>query len=155
MDLNIHAFKHIYKIKLRFSDFDIMGHVNNTRHMVFVEDARIDYLEKISGLSLNDAALSAIIARVEMDYLVPVFPGAEIQILTRCKTIGTKSFTLEHLTQFYPKNKPENAQIATKSKSVIVSYDYKKAIAVPNSPVLIKAINKWENSKNLTFTGTN
>ena len=68
MDANIELtdFSHVLTIPTRWSDLDMLGHVNNTRFFTFDEDARLSYFEPLMRMDWQvhvygstDAELSA------------------------------------------------------------------------------------------------
>ena len=138
----LNKFTNNYKVQVRFSDFDIMRHVNNTRHLVFIEDARINYLENIFGIEMKNMlniAVLAIVAHIDIDYISPICIGDEVEVFTRCVRIGNKSITLESLT-VKKDAKTKKREIATRSSTVLASYDYENATAVENSSEIVNAI---------------
>lgn len=141
----LEEYKHCYKVKVRFSDFDMMKHVNNTRHLVFVEDARVNYLEEVTKRKLYEVAVNAIVARVEIDYIKPIELGYGVEVYTKCERIGNKSFTLSSITVCYPDKSPSKKQIAAKAKTVIVSFDYNTNKTIQNPLELVEALNSFEN----------
>jgi len=140
----LELFRHRYEVQIRFADFDILGHINNTKHLVFVENARIDYMETVAGSRLHDKEIKAIIAHVDIDYLKPIFPGQIVNILTRCSRIGNKSYQLESITVTGDINSPESLSVVAKSNTVIVSYDYKAEQAFPLPTEDVERLMKYE-----------
>jgi acyl-CoA thioester hydrolase len=137
-------FTHQYEIQLRFTDFDIMGHINNTKHLVFVESARIDYMETIHGHKLHEKEIMSIVAHVDIDYLKPIFPGQQVTIFTRCCRIGNKSYQLESLSVVGDLKDKESLSIVAKANAVIVSYDYKSETTFPLPTELIGYLTAYE-----------
>ena len=101
--------------RVRFSDCDPMGHANNAVYSSYLEEARIGMLGDLGDF---------ILARVEIDFRAPLRAGAEIEILSRCTRVGTKSFELEHEIR-------EGEDVVAAGKSVLVAYDYAREESVP------------------------
>jgi len=101
--------------RVRFSDCDPMGHANNAVYSSYLEEARIGVLGDL---------VDFILARVEIDFRVPLRAGAEIEVRSRCTRIGTKSFELEHEIR-------EGEDVVAAGKSVLVAYDYGREATVP------------------------
>jgi acyl-CoA thioester hydrolase len=93
---------------VRWADVDAMGHVNNAVFSTYIEQARI---EALGGLE------SFILARVEIDFRDQMRVGEQVEVLTKCSRIGTKSLDLEHEVW-------ANGRLAAEAKSVLVGYDY-------------------------------
>lgn len=135
-------YRHSYQVKLRFSDYDIMQHVNNTRFLTFIEDARISYLEQVLKRQLDERMYGAIVAHLDIDYLHPIVPGDTVEVVTRTTRIGNKSIALESLII---KRTPQgNTRQAARCTTVIVSYNYQTGQTVPNQQELVDAILAYE-----------
>ncbi|PIE86021.1 MAG: hypothetical protein CSA05_02415 [Bacteroidia bacterium] len=133
MEENQQKYSHSIKIQKRFTDFDRMHHVNNSKQLTFFETARIDYFLDVLKSDADEYLYQAIIARNEIDYLKPISIDAEIKIFTRCAKIGNKSITLEAVCLISTPNKPDFFETASKCVTVVVAYDYEneKTIYVP------------------------
>jgi acyl-CoA thioester hydrolase len=127
-------FKHKIKINVRFSDLDVMRHVNNAAYLSYLEEARIAYFNDVLNMPKNSLNFGAIIARIEIDYLQPIVLGDELEVLTRVSKIGNKSSDVEHLIII--KREKESIHAAA-ALTKLVSYDYKKQQSVP-IPVNVK-----------------
>jgi len=112
-------FKHIKKVSIRYDDLDTFSHVNNKAYLAYLEEARVDYHKKLfewkGALEFN-----AFVARIEINYILPVFYGEELSLYTRASNIGNKSFELE--TFFIVQKKEELVKIAD-AKVVLVAID--------------------------------
>ncbi len=133
-------YHHKFKINIRFSDLDAMQHVNNAKYLTYLEEARIDYLNKLH-LDKTGSNYTVIVARIEIDYLLPLLLGDEVEILTRCSNIGNKSLTFEHLII---KNINGKSTAACKAVTKLVSFDSSegKSVSVPEQVRM--AIKKME-----------
>ncbi len=80
-----------YCPEVRWSDQDLLGHVNNARIITLIEDGRIKWLHKMR-IRLTGGGL--LVARQEIDYLRPVMYGPELKLTVSVARIGTSSFTV-------------------------------------------------------------
>ena len=115
------------KIQIRFSDIDVMGHVNNAIYLNYFEQARMEFFSQFISKGWDWHKYGLLLAKNEIEYLFPVALNDDIYIDTKCIKIGNKSFDLE-----YSLFKGE--KLCCKGKSVLVCYDYndKKTINIPN-----------------------
>jgi acyl-CoA thioester hydrolase len=118
-DARVSAFPFRWRERVRFSDCDSMGHVNNAVYSTYLEQARIGVL---GGLS------EFILARVEIDFRAELRAGEEVEILSRCGRIGSKSFDLEHELH-------ADGRLVAEARSVLVAYDYEsgRSVEVPEA----------------------
>lgn len=90
--------RHKHETQLRWSDADMLGHLNHARLLGLVEDARMAILAEAPGgdVSGGPSARGVILARLEVDYLAQVRyrVGEMLQVDTWVARMGTKSLTL-------------------------------------------------------------
>jgi acyl-CoA thioester hydrolase len=110
----------VYSAQVRWSDADVMGHVNHARYLSFFEDARMTLLASSpSGLAGATGDRGYIAARVAVDYQSPAtfYPGVMLRVETRISAIGTTSWTFDQ--QLYD----GDVKIA-RCECVLVAYSY-------------------------------
>jgi acyl-CoA thioester hydrolase len=114
------------KIQIRFSDIDVMGHVNNATYLSYFEYTRMYYFEKLLGLEWNWDEHGILLVRNEVEYLKPIFLNDQPIIEMYIGQIGNKSFT------FHYEVRVKNT-IYTKALSKLVCYNskMKKTIIIP------------------------
>jgi acyl-CoA thioester hydrolase len=78
--------------KIRFGDLDPLGHVNNAAYSTFSESGRVAFVEALGWPALGEATMW-VLARLTIDFRVPLrFPG-RVEIGTRPLRIGRSSVT--------------------------------------------------------------
>lgn len=87
-------FTHSCNLQIRFSDVDVLGHVNNTVYMTFYDTGKAHFFSDILGRRIDWKHVECVIANVDCAFLAPIFFGEDIEVLTRCESIGEKSFRL-------------------------------------------------------------
>ena len=118
----IKKFKHKTKIVVRFSDLDAMQHVNNATYLSYLEEARIDYFNKLFNRRKENLDFEAVVGRIEINYIYPIVLGDKVEVFTRVSKIGNKSVDVEHIIAVKKGN--ELIKSAT-SLTKLVYYDYK------------------------------
>lgn len=105
-------------IQIRFSDIDLMGHVNNAVYLNYFESARMQCL--VSVLGKWDWYGNGIILKTnEIEYLAPVFLEDKAKVTVSLEQLGQKSFTLGYALHV-------EGEVKTKGRSVLVSYNFKE-----------------------------
>ena len=122
-------FKHIKKIMIRYDDLDTFNHVNNKAYLSYLEEARVDYHKQLFDWK-DVLEFNAFVARIEINYILPVFYGDELSLYTRASNIGNKSFELE---TYFMVQKEESIVKVADAKVVLVAIDPKtgKTRAIP------------------------
>lgn len=81
-----------YCPEVRWSDQDLLGHVNNARMITLIEEARIKWLHEMKSVKITGGGL--LVARQSIDYLLPVMYGPELKLTISMSKIGNSSFTV-------------------------------------------------------------
>lgn len=86
------------EVKVRFSETDMYGHLNNTVPFVYFEQARIEYLKSL-GVFDSDKSKTCIlvVADLQCDFLKQVFFDEKIRIRVKTASVGTSSMDLHYL----------------------------------------------------------
>lgn len=111
------------KVNIRFSDLDLFGHVNNAVYLTYFEEARVAYFNEVVGYDYDWSTEGVILARVEIDFVIPVHFKDEVFIRTKCCRMGNKSFDLAYEMFIVIEEKEIMLSSAT---SVMVMYNYKE-----------------------------
>lgn len=119
-------FRHQISLRVRFADVDMMGHVNNARYITYLEEARLAYAREVLAMGRDSRQVGMILARTEIDYLLPMHEGDLVQVWTRCTRLGHKSFDLGYLLLL-----ESSQQAAASALTTMVAYDYAAAQSMP------------------------
>ena len=90
--------RHNGKIHVRWDDLDAFGHVNNASYLTFIQEVRADmtWYSRIAK-GLKPMFKEMVVARAEVDYLVPIMEGGfELEVEIWVSKIGTSSFVLQY-----------------------------------------------------------
>lgn len=114
------------KIQVRFSDLDVMGHVNNSVYLSYFEYARVYYFGILLGKEWDWNSSGVLLVKNEVEYLIPILLNDTPEITIGLENIGTKSFCLNYEIRV-------NGKLTTTGKSTLVSFDVKahKSIEIP------------------------
>jgi len=115
------AFNFYIPIQVRYGDLDPQWHVNNSRFLTYMEQARLEYLQHLGffdGKSFLDLRL--IIADVHVAYKAPIELGQRVRVGTRTAKIGTKSITFEYVIE-----DEESGQVCATGEVVGVCYNFR------------------------------
>jgi acyl-CoA thioester hydrolase len=112
-------------VRVRFCETDMSGHVNNTYHLVYFEQGRTDYLEKINLYEFNLAVMTADIC---CHYLSEAFYMDVLQVGVRISRMGNSSLDME----YYLFCEERNTLVSTgKGTIVVVDRETKKSTPIP------------------------
>ncbi|HJW73399.1 MAG TPA: thioesterase family protein [Geothrix sp.] len=122
-----------HPIEVRFRDLDAMGHVNNAVVVSFMEQARVYWWHLFLGNRpfKEDGFL---IARVEVDYRMPILLTDKVCVELTCTKVGNTSFDLA-----YRLTKGPGGNVFAEGKTIQVMLDFATHRPKPLSP----AIRAW------------
>lgn len=104
-------------IQVRFSDTDLLGHVNNSSYNQFFDIGRLECLTKTFG-DLNDwKERTLVVVHIETDYLKPVFLENKISVTTEITHVGNRSIKMHQQIV------DDKGEVKVESKSVMSAFD--------------------------------
>jgi acyl-CoA thioester hydrolase len=108
--------RHVYDCHVRFSDVDVYGHVNNVKYFEYYQEARLAFLTTL-GRSLESADLGLVVARLDVDYKVPILFRPEPYAVTSwVGRVGTSSFDIDAEIR-------DGDRLLSRSHAVLVAFD--------------------------------
>ena len=115
------------RLRVRFRDVDVIGHVNNAVYFTYMEQARTEYWMHLFNLH-ELSELTFIVAHAECDYKIPARFLDELEVSIRTTSVGNTSFVWD-----YEIRKVDTRDLMAKGKTIQVYYDYaqRKSISVP------------------------
>jgi acyl-CoA thioester hydrolase len=119
-------FKHIYPMNVRWSDQDILGHVNNVQLIRYLECGRVAYCNEVMGLDfIPQTNAGWILADLQCTFHSQSrFPG-RITVATRFIKMGNSSAHLD--AAIY---QDTNDRAVVTSRAVVIWFDYAKQTSV-------------------------
>jgi acyl-CoA thioester hydrolase len=109
------------KIQVRFSDIDVMGHVNNAVYLSYFEMARVIFFSELLGEQWDWKKDGVLLRKNEIEYIKPLLLHEQPEIFIYTNKIGNKSFELGYELKVLD-------EIRTTGSSVLVSFDSTKMI---------------------------
>ena len=85
-----------FKIQIRFSDIDMLGHVNNVIYLSYFEMTRVHYFTALMGTEWNWQTQGVVLVKNEVEYLKPITPFDPAEAHLFVSNIGNKSFSLRY-----------------------------------------------------------
>lgn len=121
------------RIHVRFSDLDVLGHVNNSIYLSYFEIARVHYFGHLLGKDWDWQKDGVILVRNEVEYLKPIFLHSEPMVHVFLENFGTKSFTLSYEIKV-------DGILHTRGASTLVCFDSTKNETISIPEVMLDAL---------------
>ena len=114
-------------IAVRWSDFDMLGHANNSIYSTYLETARIHYLEAVGPWPWDVTGM--VLARTVMDFLHEMLPTHTPHMYMRVSRLGNKSLDFESIIA----EKDDPSLVFNKATVTVVAFDKdnKATVAIP------------------------
>lgn len=123
------------KIKVRFSETDMFGHMNNVSAFIYFEQARIEYLQQ-AGFTLDDQEDLGIpiVADLQCDFHQQIYFNEEITIYVKVNHLGRSSIDLHYMV------KNEQNKICLTGRGALVYIDKKSHRPIKLPPAILEKL---------------
>lgn len=81
-------------VQVRFTDIDMLGHLNNNVYLQFMDLAKVEYFTKCNGGKLELGDINLVVANINVNFFAMTLLGEELEVLTRVESVGNKSLVL-------------------------------------------------------------
>jgi acyl-CoA thioester hydrolase len=109
--------RYVAQVRVRWSDLDAFGHVNNARTITLLEEARIDWLfTEAARHGVERLTEGVVVAHLDIDYARAIGFDLPVTISMGVARLGVASFTVDYLVSV------AGATVATAS-TVLVPVD--------------------------------
>ena len=120
------VFSHHEPLQIRFSDVDVVGHVNNIIYFAFYDTGKASYMTQLMGRPITWNQVDTVVANVDCAFIAPIFYGEHIEVLTTCVGVHDKSFRLLQMIR-----NSETEEVKSVCETVMVSFDPHTQKAAP------------------------
>ena len=124
-----------FKVQVRFSDLDVLGHVNNSVYLTYFESARVYYFKHLLGTDWDWATDSVVLVKNEVEYMRPILLHDVPEVEVYTVRIGSKSFTFGYTIRV-------NDVVHSKGMSTLVAYDVATQRTIQIKPDMLDVLEK-------------
>ncbi|MBB6452451.1 acyl-CoA thioester hydrolase [Salirhabdus euzebyi] len=117
---------HEIEVYVRFCETDAVGHVNNTSHFLYLEEARTKLFKIL--YPNRSSSLSFLIVSIQCDYVAQAYADETLKVASHVSKIGTKSFTISQIL-----SNANTGKIIATASAVMVCYSHveEKTVIIP------------------------
>lgn len=114
--------RYVYLCPMRWGDMDAFGHINNTAHLSYLEQARVEvFFTRASGLGVDGLASGIVVAEHTIRYRAPIPYGPRpLRIELWVGEIKSASYTCHYEVWDDSGDKPV---LTTTAQSLLVPFD--------------------------------
>ncbi|WP_042345473.1 acyl-CoA thioesterase [Bacillus massiliigorillae] len=117
MELWQQDFRFSHTVKVRFSETDMFGHLNNTVPITYFELARVEFFNHLGLMKKwldTDNETLIVVADVQCDYLKQVYYDEQITLYVKTDRIGNSSVDLHYM------GRRDNGEIVFTGRGMVV-----------------------------------
>src|SRR5690606_30896291 len=118
------SYKHKTPIQIRWVDTDMLGHVNNSNHLSYMEMARVSYFKTVLGDTVDWTKEGIIVAKATVEYKRPIFLDDKLTVYMRVDQISGRSFNVVY--RFVKELDEGQEQVCAEGSTLMVCYDFQK-----------------------------
>lgn len=135
-----HPFRHCTKVQTRFSDIDLLGHLNNNAYLSIMDLAKIRYLQATAPERYkHNLDVKAVVVHIDCDFYSPAYFDEPLEVWTTIGCCSEKSFTVEQRMI-----NAETGETKCITHTVMAGFDPKLRKGIPIDPEWIESVGKWE-----------
>ncbi len=128
------GFPVVREFVVHWGDMDALGHVNNTRHLRWMETVRVDLFQMSKLRTAHSQTHGPILANLSVDYHKPIHYPDTVTVGTRVASLGNSSFKLENVVR------DSAGDLCATGECTIVFYDFENERSVPLTEELRSAL---------------
>ncbi len=132
-------FRHSVDLQTRFNDADMLGHLNNTVYLSFMDLGKTRYFTDVMGGDIDWRHIDVVVVHIECDYFAPAFLDEPLAVATTVVRVGEHSFTLEQ--RIY---NTVTGQVKCVGTTVMAGFDPATGTSLPISPDWVDAVSAYE-----------
>ncbi|MFC0522409.1 acyl-CoA thioesterase [Pontibacillus salicampi] len=123
------GFSFYIPVKVRFSETDMLGHMNNTAPFVYFEEARIEFLKSYGtfGEIHKEAESVPVAADLQCDFLQQVYFDQVLKVFVKIHYIGNTSYDLHYMAI----NEKEEVCLTARGRIVQINPNTGKPVEIP------------------------
>ena len=141
MEIQDAEFRHSTPVQIRFTDIDMLGHLNNAIYTQFMDQAKVEYFTEVSHEPIDWNEINLVIANINTNFLAQTHLGEHLEVLTRVESIGNKSLVLHQRVI-----NSDTGQVKADGHTVMVAVNLKTGETIPVQEKWRKAMAEFEGS---------
>ncbi|MCI9606923.1 MAG: acyl-CoA thioesterase [Muribaculaceae bacterium] len=88
-------FHHCLPVQMRFTDIDMLGHLNNNVYLTFMDLAKVNYFSDVLPEGMDWNSINAVVVHIGCDFYSPSYFNESLEVWTTVTTVGERSFKME------------------------------------------------------------
>ena len=132
-------FYHSLPMQIRFSDIDMLGHLNNGVYLTFMDLGKARYFNDVMGEKVDWHNIKGAVVNLNVNFYAPAYLDSNISVLTAVTSISKHSMTMEQRIV-----DTDSGEVKCLATTIMAGYDIQTASSLPIDPEWRTAISAWE-----------
>jgi len=135
--------RHRLAVQKRFSDIDVLGHVNNNACLSYFDLGKTHYfLDALPPSDSNMHNVEAVIVNINVSFHAPTYFHEPIEVLTGVASVSEHSFVMEQRIV-----NADTGEVKATARSIMAGFDMSTASSMAISEEWTDAMERWEGRK--------
>ncbi|MCZ0754805.1 acyl-CoA thioesterase [Anoxybacillus sp. J5B_2022] len=139
------SFHFFRRVKVRFCETDMFGHLNNTVPFIYFEEVRTEFLKALGFMdqwTREESEEIPVVADLKCDFLKQVFFDDELYVYVKVHEIGRSSVDLHYMV------KKDDKEVVLVGRGTLVQINKRTGKSVPWNDVMRQ---KLQHSQSVLF----
>ena len=132
-------FRHRVPLQLRFNDIDMLGHLNNSVYVSFMDLGKAAYFKTVMPTDIDWKHINVVVANINCDFFAPSYFNERLEVLTAVVGVSERSFKMEQRII-----NSDTGEVKCISHTIMVGFDVATASSAPISQSWIDALSAFE-----------
>lgn len=136
------AFYHCLPVQMRFTDIDMLGHLNNNVYLTFMDLAKVSYFSDVLPEGMDWKSINAVVVHISCDFYTPSYFNESLEVWTTVTSVSTHSFKMEQRIV-----NSSTGQTKCIGHTVMAGFDPATAKGKPIDRHWVECVEKYEKRK--------
>ena len=133
-------FRHKMQVQMRFTDIDMLGHVNNNAYLSYMDLAKVNYFSVALPAGMDWRTVSSVIVHIDCDYYSPAYFEEPLVVLTTVVSVSHRSFVMEQRVV-----NDQTGQTKCVARTIMAGFDPKTATGRGLDRTWVEHVARYEN----------
>ncbi len=133
------TFRHTTPVQIRFNDIDMLGHLNNSVYMEFMDIAKASYFTAVMPQRIDWKRINVVIVNINCDFYAPTYFHEPIEVQTAVVSVSERSFRIEQRII-----NSKTGEVKCIGHTVMAGFDMATAQSAPIADEWVKALTAFE-----------
>lgn len=132
-------FYHVVDLQTRFSDIDMLGHINNSVYITFFDLGKADYMTTALGQKMEAGHVAAAIVNINASFFSPAYFNEPLRVATAVTRLSNRSLTMEQRIF-----NPSTGDVKCCATSILAGFDPLTATSVELPQQFVDRVRAFE-----------